>query len=175
MAIVCGSIPSLSDDDKNYRSAAEREADASAIPSPAAHTADCRRIITAASWTSWNAALTRSRGGRERALQSPPAAVGASLRTSTPRIRSTRAAFATEQPRHRGRELPKVAAHTMADLINHCLRDEMRRDERIVIYGEDVADASRNELSRGEGKGGVFSSPPAANEFARSAFSTRRC
>ncbi len=68
----------------------------------------------------------------------------------SPDVDPTAEAFSTE-PSLEGKPT------TMVDLLNACLRDELRRDERVVVFGEDVADASRPEvLSKVKGKGGVF-------------------
>jgi 2-oxoisovalerate dehydrogenase E1 component len=81
---------------------------------------------------------------------SMPALESAGLYVYSPDVDPTSAAFATE-PAAGG------ADASVVELINACLVDEMERDPRIVVFGEDVADATKEEALRAtKGKGGVF-------------------
>ena len=149
---------SLSDDDKLYRSAAEREADALRDPL----TKMQMRLLREGILTAEQIAELEQAADRE-AAEAAEKALGAALPeiASIPRhvysedLDPVHADFATEMPKAPNGK--GSAPKTMADLINACLHDEMRRDPRIVVYGEDVADASRETaLTEVKGKGGVF-------------------
>src|SRR5271169_1194134 len=89
-----------------------------------------------------------------------PAPDSYKLYVYSPDLDPESAAFQTEAvhaaPSKTGTASPE---RTMADLINACLKDEMGRDPRIVMFGQDIADCSREEYLKSQqvkGKGGVF-------------------
>ena len=87
----------------------------------------------------------------EKVLKAPPPAPESALTfLYSDRVDPTAQEFETE---------PKLSGdpRTMVDSINRTLHEEMRRNEKIVVFGEDVADCSRDEhLNQVKGKGGVF-------------------
>jgi 2-oxoisovalerate dehydrogenase E1 component len=87
----------------------------------------------------------------DRAIEAPkPTPDTAALFVYSPDVDPRSSAFATEAA-------PEGKPDTMVAAINRTLKDEMTRDPRIVAFGEDVADCSRDDsLSSVPGKGGVF-------------------
>lgn len=144
---------SLSDDERLYKTTEERAAEARRDPIPkfgrfltdagvvtqdelAGIAADVEREISEAT---------------DRAIAAPkPPRDSATLYVYSPAVDPTSSAFDTP-PR------PEGKPETMVTAINRTLKDEMARNPRIVVFGEDVADCSRLEaLNCVPGKGGVF-------------------
>ena len=154
---------SLSDDEKLYRPDIERQRDADRDPVSRTQMFLIREgILDEKSINKLEKEVDQQlQEAADRALEAAPPAPETVMRyVYSPDLDPSSAAFDT--PAHHqepGIQEKKHAQKTMADLINATLHDEMRRDERIVVFGEDVADCSREEYLRQKmvkGKGGVF-------------------
>jgi 2-oxoisovalerate dehydrogenase E1 component len=162
---------SLSDDERLYRPDAERQADAARDPVPRLQMFLLREGILDENGINKieKEIEEQIQADADRALAAPipqPDTIynfvySPDLDPSSAAFENQPAATGTAADDKRSADSPNKALQnkTMADLINATLRDEMRRDERILIFGEDVADASREEYLKQKlikGKGGVF-------------------
>jgi len=146
---------SLSDDETMYRPPNEREADAARDP-----------ISVFPKWLIAEGHATEAEIARiaeqvdeivlaatDDALAQPqPGADTIHFAVYSPDVDPTGEQFDTEDdPQFTGDPT------TMVDLLNACMKEEMRRNEKMLMFGEDVADVSREEhLDKVKGKGGVF-------------------
>ncbi len=154
---------SLSDDERLYRPDSERERDAQRDPVTRTQMFLLREgILDDKGITQLEKQVEDElQAVVDRALEAlPPAPETIMDYVYSPDIDPTSWAFETQPAvAADSADGKKPSAKTMADLINATLRDEMKRDERIVIFGEDVADCSREEYLKRKlvkGKGGVF-------------------
>ena len=146
---------SQSDVEADYRTAAERASDAERDPIRRLGELLIREGITTPPdlerlRAEVDAGINRD---ADRALSQPPPPKESALQyIYSPDVDPTAKEFDTEdEVKFFGNE------GTMVDLINRCLHEEMSRDGRIIVFGEDIADASRAEsLGQIKGKGGVF-------------------
>ena len=142
---------SFSDDERHYKPKAERESEALRDP-----------LVTFPQFLIDEGILSRAEidqiirevdaevlEAADRALTAPPP--DSPLRhLYSEDVDPTSARF-DSPARHSGP--PRI----MADLINNTLKEEMRVNPRIVVFGEDVADCSHESaLAEVKGKGGVF-------------------
>ena len=147
---------SMSDDERMYRSAAEREAQDAKDPlSRARALLIDRGIATPEDLDRLEADIEASvSAAADQALAHPqPPASTATKWLYSEEVDPTGPEFDTED----SPEFEDDRELTMVDLLNRCLRDEMAANPRILVFGEDVADASREDaLDEVKGKGGVF-------------------
>jgi 2-oxoisovalerate dehydrogenase E1 component len=144
---------SLSDSEDLYRTKEEREAEASRDPlRTLAEQLVSSGLLGEAELVTLKAEVDeRVRAAADHALAAArPAPATVLQHIYSEEVDPTTEAFSTE-PSFSGAE------GTMVDLLNAALHSEMARDPRIVVFGEDVADVSREEhLGQLKGKGGVF-------------------
>jgi 2-oxoisovalerate dehydrogenase E1 component len=144
---------SLSDDEKLYKSQEERESEALRDPLAKFSMFLVREGILD------HKRIEELEGGVDREVRDAadealaaeePAIESLGVNIYSPDVDPTSTAF-DAQPKFHG------APKTMVEMVAATLSDEMGRDERILVFGEDVADASREEnLKHVKGKGGVF-------------------
>jgi 2-oxoisovalerate dehydrogenase E1 component len=146
---------SLSDDEVLYKPPKEREEEARRD----AVTTFAKRLVAEGIATAVEVEAIKQQVDEEvevaadMALASPQPQPETALRyVYSPDVDPTSEQFDTE-------DAPQFSGDptTMVDLLNTCLKDEMARDSRILVFGEDVADVSREQyLGQVKGKGGVF-------------------
>jgi 2-oxoisovalerate dehydrogenase E1 component len=144
---------SLSDDEALYRAPRERELEAQRDPLRVFP----QLLVSEGVATEPELQALRDEVDREvndaadfALAAAPPTKESARLYVYSPTVDPTAPPFGTEP-------VPSGDPKTVVDLLNACLHDEMARDARIVVFGEDVADASREAaLTQVKGKGGVF-------------------
>ncbi len=160
---------SLSDDERLYKTEAEREREAARDP-----------LMKFSAWLVAEGMLDERaiqrmmdevdqeiQGITERTLRAEPPERGTALQfLYSDKVDPTSLEFDT-QPEFAGGD-----PRTMVDEINLTLAEEMNRDPRVLTFGEDVADCSREQsLLEVKGKGGVFK----ATAGLQTRFGSARC
>jgi 2-oxoisovalerate dehydrogenase E1 component len=144
---------SLSDDEKLYKTAAEREAEARRDPLlRMRHFLKAQGLATDEDLADILTSVEREvNAAADLALAAAkPEPDTAAMYVFSEDVDPTSSDFATDPA-------PTGTPETMVTNINTTLRDEMAHDPRIIVFGEDVADASHEEaLETVSGKGGVF-------------------
>jgi 2-oxoisovalerate dehydrogenase E1 component len=144
---------SFSDDERMYKTQAQRTAEASRDP-----------IANFGNWLTSQGFITESdlrklehdvnseiQLATERALTEPEADRSQNDHHLYSEVLSPTDNEAPAQPQ------PGATPVTLVDSINRTLADEMARDKRIIVFGEDVADlADETQLGKLKGKGGMF-------------------